>query len=392
MQSKLIIGIAFLAFHTASCQQEEIAPPSPGTCASEYTNHPLYEPYSKLLDMYQQGTLAPGSIMGVKQAGNDPWIGARGYSNLEHQKAMTVCTPFRTGSVTKMYTAAVVLKLAEKGVIGLDDNVSTYLPGLKSKISQADEMSIRQLLNHTSGLSHPTDDNLEYQLGLIHNAEYFARLTSRQRLMRYIYHKPLKHTPGSRTHYSNAGYWLLAWVVESATGRSFTESLEEHILSPLGLNETYLSRKENKNVARGYNSSGSHLQDVTRWDAADSDGDPAAGIISSAADLLLFGEALFSGKLLNSASLASMITIFEDPQCKDCGYGLGMEKWNLGSYTGFGMNGSSLGVDANLLYFPEQKTTLVLFSNYGGGNRKEVLEAVLNLSNSCGTVNKKNAR
>jgi D-alanyl-D-alanine carboxypeptidase len=380
MRSKIIIGIAFMAFHTASCQQEEIALPSLGTCTSEYTDHPLHEAYSELLNTYQKSTLAPGSIMAVKQVGEEPWIGAKGYSNLAHKTAMTVCTPFRTGSVTKMYTAALVLKLAEKGFFSLDDKVSTHLPGLKSKINGVEEISIRQLLNHTSGLSHPTDDNLEYQLGLINNPEYFARLSSRQRLTRFLYHKPLKHTPGSRTHYSNAGYWLLEWVVMSATERPFTESLQEHIFTPLGLNETYLSRKEDKNVSRGYNSSGPHLQDVTRWDAADSDGDPAAGIISTAADLLVFGEGLFSGKLLNSASLASMIAIFEDPHCMDCGYGLGIEKWTLGPYTGFGMNGSSLGVDANLLYFPEQQTTLVLFSNYGGGNRKDILEAVLNRS------------
>lgn len=380
MRTKIVARIFFIAFHTASCQQDDITAPTLATCASEYTHHPLHEPYMKLLDIYQKGTIAPGSILAIKQNGKEPWIGATGYSNLDHMTKMMVCTPFRTGSVTKMYTAALILKLVENGLIDLDDKVTTHLPALQGKIPQVDEIIIRNLLNHTSGLSHPTDDNLEYQLGLINNAEYFASLTSRQRLQRYIYNEPLKYTPGSMTQYSNAGYWLLEWIIESVTGKRFAECLQEHILTPLGLKETYIHRKENHNVARGYNSSGPYLQDVTRWDAADSDGDPAAGIISTAEELLIFGEGLFSGKLLNSETLKAMTAIFEDPHCKDCGYGLGLEKWKLGSYTGYGMNGSSLGVDANLLYFPEQKCTLVLFSNYGGGNSKEILEAALHLS------------
>jgi D-alanyl-D-alanine carboxypeptidase len=371
---KLLTWIALMTFHTAACQMEEIGAPTQILCNSDYPYHTTFE---ELLDSYQEGTIAPGSIIGIKKIGEPAWIGARGYSNLAHHSPMKVCTPFRTGSVTKMFTAALVLKLAEVGDLQLDDKVTTHLPGLTGKIPQIEDISIRQLLNHTSGLGHPTDDDLEYQLGLINNSTFFAELSPRQKLERYIFCKPLKHTPSTRTYYSNAGYWLLEWVVETATGKTFNENLNKHILLPLGLRDTYLSRKTDNNVARGYNSSGKNIMDVTHWDSADSDGDPAAGIISTAADLLVFGEGLFSGALLNEKSMEDMLNIYSAPECQDCGYGLGLEKWTLGKYTGFGMNGSSLGVDANLLHIPEQKTTLILFSNYGGGNRKEILEAFL---------------
>ena len=377
MRFKIAIWIAFTALHTASCHEEEIAAPTDTVCTIVYTSHPLHGQYMELLQAYQRQTLAPGSIAGVKQVGQPAWVGATGYGNLAHQSPMDVCTPFRTGSVTKMFTATLVLALTETGELGLDDKITAHLPALRSQVPQADEITIRQLLNHTSGLGHPTDDDLEYQLGLINNAGYFARLSPRERLHRFIYDQPLKHTPGATTYYSNAGYWLLEWVVETATGKSFAECLQERILTPLGLRETYLTKRENSRVARGYNSSGNYLQDVTQWDSADSDGDPAAGIISTAADLLTFGEALFGGVLLSQQSLEAMTAIFADPHCHDCGYGLGIEPWTVGPFIGYGMNGSSLGVDANLIYFPEQRTTVVLFSNYGGGNRKDVLEQFL---------------
>jgi len=363
-----------------SCQQEEIAVPDYRLCSATYTTHPLHERYNELLQAYQNGTVSPGSIAGVKQAGQPAWVGATGYSNLAHQSVMDACTPFRTGSVTKVFTATVVLTLTEAGKLRLDDPVTTHLPGLRGQIPHVDEITIRQLLNHTSGLGHPTDDDVHYQLGLINNPDYFARLTPRERLQRFVYDKPLKHLPGSRTYYSNAGYWLLEWIVEAATGKAFAESLREWVLAPLGLADTYLVKRVNPAVARGYNRSGSRMQDVTRWDAADGDGDPAAGIISTAADLLTFGEALFGGRLVSQQSLDAMTAMFADPHCDDCGYGLGIETWKVGRFFGYGMNGSSLGVDANLIYFPEQLTTVMLFSNYGGGNRKEVIEGFVQLS------------
>ena len=380
MRFKIAIWVAFAALYTPSCQKEKVAKPSDTVCATAYNSHPLHGRYLELLQAYQKQTMAPGSVAGIKQVGKPAWVGATGYGNLAHQSPMDVCTPFRTGSVTKMFTATLVLALAETGELGLDDKVTAYLPALHGQIPEANEITIRQLLNHTSGLSHPTDDDLEYQLGLINNADYFGRLSSRERLRRFIYDQPLKHTPGATTYYSNAGYWLLEWVVETATGLSFADCLQERLLTPLGLTETYLTKRENSRVVRGYNSSGRLLQDVTRWDSADSDGDPAAGIISTAADLLTFGEALFSGVLLGEQSLEAMTDIFVDPKCHDCGYGLGIETWKIGSFMGYGMNGSSLGVDANLIYFPEQQTTVVLFSNYGGGNRKDVLEQFLKIS------------
>jgi len=364
----------------ASCKTEDIAAPTYSRCAATYTAHPLHGTYSQLLSTYHTGTEAPGSIIGIKRAGQPAWVGAAGYSNLSHRSAMDACTPFRTASVTKMFTATVVMRLAEAGLFHLDDKVTVLLPELRGRIPQIDEITILHLLNHTSGLGHPTDDDRDYQLGLINNPGYFAGWNARKRLDRFVYGKPLKHSPGTRTYYSNAGYWLLEWLVEKATGKPFATNLNNLIIQPLHLENTYIAKQPNPDVARGYNKTGGLLKDVTVWDAADSDGDPASGIISTATDLLTFGEALFGGRLVNEESLNMMTSILPGPDCDNCGYGLGMEAWVTGPFSGYGMNGSSLGVDANLIYFPEQQTAIVVFSNYGGGNRKDVIEAFIRAS------------
>lgn len=116
------------------------------------------------------------------------------------------------------------------------------------------------------------------------------------------------------------------------------------------------------------------------WDRADSDGDPAAGLVSNAHDLLVFGEALFTGNLVSDSSLALMKETTSFPSCNgDCGYGLGIESWQTAEHSGYGKNGSSLGVDANLIFFPDQSTTIVIFSNYGGGNNKDVIDLLLDI-------------
>jgi D-alanyl-D-alanine carboxypeptidase len=101
-------------------------------------------------------------------------------------------------------------------------------------------------------------------------------------------------------------------------------------------------------------------------------------LISNAHDLLIFGEALFKGNLVSETSLAWMEETTSFPSCNgDCGYGLGIESWETDSNSGYGKNGSSMGVDANLIFFPDKNTTIVIFSNYGGGNNKDVIDSLL---------------
>lgn len=372
--------ILFWTFLFSGCGQEDIPAPPVSTCEADYSEHPYHAAYTDALVEYTSHSSAPGSVIGVKKDHSPEWIGAEGICNLEYGTPMEVCTPFRTGSVTKIFTAVIVMQLYEEHQLDLNTTVAELLPEVKGHIPEVEKMTVEQLLNHTSGLGQPTDDDVSYQLTVINHPDDIGSLNAKERLEQYIYGKSLKHAPGKDSYYSNAGYWLLQWIIEEITGKTLQQNIEERMILPLGLTNTYLEKRPDPGVSRGYNFSGNQLKDVTIWDSADSDGDPAAGIISNARDLLIFGEALFKGQLVSDTSLALMKETTSYPSCGgDCGYGLGIESWHTAQHSGYGKNGSSLGVDANLIYFPEQQTTIVIFSNFGGGNDKSVIDTLLSI-------------
>ncbi len=370
MKANLLNALFFAGLFLTSCTKQEIPQPV-SFCEESYASHPQDSLYSVFLNSYVVANQAPGSILGIKKWNEPTWVGSYGMSNIETGTFMTTCTPFRTGSVTKMFTAVVVMKLVEEGSLTLETTLTSVLPEMEGNIPQAGSITIRQLLNHTSGLKQPTDDDVHYQTSLINDPDDIGSMDAAERLENYIYGEELKNQPGDGCYYSNAGYWLLQQIIEKITGQSLQQSMEEIIFQPLLMHQTYLEKRDDSNVSRGYNFSGNKLMDVSQWDRADSDGDPAAGIISTAADLLKFGEALFTNQLLSEASLAEMKTT-------TCGYGLGIESWvTEEGHNGYGKNGSSLGVDANLICFPEDETAIVIFSNFGGGNYKKVIDEIL---------------
>lgn len=368
-----IVSIAFIG-----CKKEFISPPTALNCNTDFSSHENNKQYQEALKLYTQSNIAPGSIIGVKKHHNEEWISATGFSNLEYNTPMQPCSQFRTGSITKIFTAVVAIQLIESDSLSLESTVSSILPDIK--IPNANQITVQQLLNHTSGLSHPTSDDLSYQLSLINNPDKMKSMTYQERLNAFVYDKPLVHSPGSDSYYSNAGYWVLALIIEKITGKSIPYNIEKRIINPLNLTSTYLESKENPNVSRGYNFSGNKLRDVTLWDIAETNNDPAGGMISNAHDLLAFAEALFNGMLVSPSSLYLMKITTNFSSCNgDCGYGLGIENWKVNDNVGYGKNGFSMGVDANLIYFPEKYISVVIFSNYGGGNSKEVIEKLLEI-------------
>ncbi len=331
-----------------------------------------------LLSNYQKSNNLPGAIIGVKQFDHRGLVKAIGYSDLKNQIQMNDSIQFRCGSITKIFTAVIILQLVEEGKLGLDDTVTSILPELKPLINNAEYITIRQLLNHSSGLGHPTEDNWKYRFRMVFQPKYFYNSDFHERLKKYIYNDPLKHFPGTNQYYSNAGYWILAKVIEHIEEEGIDLVISKRICAPLGLHHTYLSKINDEKVARGYTRIGKKIKDVTKWDRADSDGDPAAGLISTACDLLKFGEALFNEQLISDSTLTKMLTINELEACSpNCEYGLGIEKWNTPLFNGYGKNGSSLGVDANLICFPQQQKVIVIFTNFGGGSDKGFMDRLI---------------
>ncbi len=199
-------------------------------------------------------------------------------------------TRFPIASLTKMMTAVSVLQLVEHGRIKLEDHVSTYLPSAP----YADQITVRQLLNHTSGLYNYGDDSFK--------AGANKTPTTPERILAIVAAKPLLAPPGTRFSYSNSGYVVLGQIIEHVFGRSLAAYEQQAILSVAGMTETTFGDPVGVvPVATGF-MSGTQGADAYAYDRSwfYADGD----IVSTARDIARFDLALMTGKLVSAKSFA----------------------------------------------------------------------------------------
>lgn len=315
---------------------------------------------------------------------------ARGYglADLEQRTPVTADTPFRIGSITKEFTAAAVLLLAERGRLSLDDTLAKFVPDFP----RADEVTIRQLLNHTSGIRNytsvpdflPTVSPRDYAA-----ADFIKVIAGAEPLYDFA--------PGTGWSYSNSGYFLLGAVIERASGQSYAEFLDANIFRPLGLNATEPDdmAKIVPGRAEGYD------KDPARPGAFRNAGHlslsvaAAAGAMrSTAGNLARWHEALLGGRVLKPTSLALMtapgrlidgrLASVARPAAQTqpgvaSDYGLGIATSVRDGRRGVGHGGSINGFNAALQTYPDIRTTVVLLTNTGGGTAKlmpRIVEAV----------------
>jgi D-alanyl-D-alanine carboxypeptidase len=220
---------------------------------------------------------------------------------------------FRIGSVTKTFTATIVLQLAAEGRLRLGDTLERYLPGV---VPKGDKITIRQLLNHRSGLVNVTDYAL--WLGRASRSPSTRPIDT----LRFAASHPLTFPPGSRWRYSNTNYIALGLVIEKTTGRPYRRELERRILEPLGLDSTELPKTR-------------LLPDLD--DEGENPSVPwaAGAIVSNARDLSRFFAALLAGRILSKDSLAEMKqTVVVDPGATADGLGIFSTELPCGRFWG----------------------------------------------------------
>lgn len=375
--SSLFFIAAVLAF---ACTDDIMVPkPEVGENVT-YESHPKHSDYVKELSDYKNATASPGSVLLVARPGEALWIGSVGKSNLAHQTPMLTHSQFRTGSVTKMLTAVVVLKLMEQDQLSLEDKLAEHLPFVKGNIPEADKITIRHLLAHLSGIIDPPNESLRYQSEIINNPSAMYASTVEDLLADYVYGKELHFAPGTGYSYSNTNYWLLGMIAERITGRSLQQLMEEMIFDPLQMSHSYLDARDDSQVARGYADlyNNGVLMDVSLWDRAEGDGGAEGGLISNAEDLYKFMTGLFEGKLIAASTLEDMKKI-QWPSCDSpyCEYGLGLEIWRMEAGIAYGHNGGLIGIEANVLYFEDSGGITVLYKNNGNGSDKSWLDVLM---------------
>jgi CubicO group peptidase (beta-lactamase class C family) len=307
------------------------------------------------MDKYVRSQLAerhiPGAAIAVVKNGKIIKSGGYGVASVEFSVPVTTETVFEIGSVSKQITAAAIMLLVEDGKVNLDEKISKYLPDAPEAWKN---VTVRNLLTHTSGVKSYTSIG-GFELSKRYKVADFIKELSKQ---------PLEFEPGSQYKYSNSGYSLLGYIIESASGKNYWEFLRSRIFGPLKMNSTADRDPQFiiKNRATGYEWEGNKL--VGR-DYELTDLFSAGAIVSTIEDLAKYDIALRSEALLKKESKAEMCKPFNLSNGKENPYGFG---WNVGEFRGqklLSHGGQTAGFAANISRYADADLDVIVLTNLG---------------------------
>ncbi|MFI9330272.1 serine hydrolase domain-containing protein [Kitasatospora sp. NPDC052868] len=265
----------------------------------------------------------PGAVAYARRGEAESRIAA-GLANTATGERARPDQRFRIASNTKSFVSTVLLQLEGEGRLSLDDNVEKWLPGVvQGAGNDGRAITVRQLLNHTSGIYDPTTEP-EFFAPYLERHEWDHVYTPREVIARAVRHKPL-FAPGGGWSYSNTNYLLAGLVIEAVTHHSALAEIQRRILAPLGLKDTSFPVTDPEIHGphlHGYDLKG---QDVTRF--SPSYDWTAGAMVSTVDDLARFHRALFTGKLLRPAQQRELLTTVEFPD--EPAYGLGVQRMDV---------------------------------------------------------------
>lgn len=337
-------------------------------CAVPVENvpYPQSEPLTRAMtELTRSGV--PGVAMAIYSPDRGWWTGAAGWAKLEDQTPMSACHLQYLQSISKTYLAVAVLQLYEQGIIQLDTPITTYLPKKHSqKISKAETITVRMLLNHTSGVP---EYNFEPALvaAILQHPDHILNPES---YLDYLTGKSLDFPPGSYYAYRNTNYLLLALMVDALTG-DHARYISEHIFAPLGLKETYYRHEKNypdyphiMNTYWDRYSDGilENVSQMQRNNVASLIGDD--GIITTPVDAVKFMHGLMTGQLVSSTTLLAMQVWAKDKKGAPR-YGLGLAYHEINGQEAIGHTGGGIGAGCELYYYPAKNLYSFIGINLG---------------------------
>ncbi|MFD5336431.1 serine hydrolase domain-containing protein [Streptomyces hawaiiensis] len=294
------------------------------------------------------------------------WRGSSGVHDLRTGRPADPAARFRAGSVTKVFTAAVALQLAEEGRLDLDRTARSYLPELIP--AAYEDVTVRRLLNHTHGIPAPDFPGTTVE-------EAYAnrfRVHDPRDMVRSATSKKPEFAPGERQHYLNIGYTVTGLIVERVTRDSYERQVARRVLGPLGLRNTYFPGTNPRITGphnHGYQTmrlddGTTGLRDVSVWGTTD--GWAAGDIVSTTADLERFTNALFRGRIVRGPLLEEMFTLPEVTDFrtgKPAAYSAGLSMKVLGGREVWGKTGGRWGYNAAIASTRNGSRTLVYSVN-----------------------------
>jgi CubicO group peptidase (beta-lactamase class C family) len=335
----LLAILGLLIFQSTLCAQDKVR---------------QLENVMTLYHKYQQFN---GSVL-VADNGKVIYEKGFGLANMEWNIPNEPDTKFRLGSITKQFTATLILQLVEQGKVKLDGKVSDYLPDYRKDTGA--RMTIHHLLSHTSGVPNYTA-----------LPGFFANVSRNpfkvDDFVKQYASGDLEFEPGSKFNYSNSGYFLLGDIIEKVTGKPYEQVLKENIFDPLGMKNTgfdhygtVLSKR-----AAGYVRTQNGYQNAAYLDM--SIPYAAGSLYSTVEDLFLWDQALYGEKILSAASKELMFK----PNLENYGYGFGVRKATLGpnkiAVAVIEHNGGINGFNTNIVRLVGDKRLIVLLDNTSQG-------------------------
>lgn len=316
------------------------------------------------LDTYLNMLFEKHKFMGtvaIDSAGEIVYSRSVGFSQLSEQPVKARETSvYQIGSITKTFTAAILMQLVEEGKLSLSTKLAEFYPGLP----QADKITIEHLLRHQSGLYNFT-----------HAEDYKKWMTeerSKEQLLALFREDEVQFEPGSQFEYSNTNYVLLGFIIEDITGESYVAQLQKRITDPLNIDNTYYGDgiDPEKGEAASFRYVNSEWTALPETDM--SIPYSAGALASTTGDMITFIRALFNGKLVSEESLDKMMSM-------QYNYGLGLGQVPFYDKIAYGHNGGIDGFVSSLIYFPKEDVTLAVVTNGLNYNFNDILIGILSI-------------
>ncbi len=358
----IFIGFCLLVL-TIGCQEEQVSDPIIYACTPTEllsNNHPKSDQFQMILD--QTTETLPGIQFSVLQNDTLSFHGSSGMADIPNNVALMPCTKTMVGSISKIFTAVLIMQAVEEKIVDINDLMQDHLPiSLIEGITNYDQITVRQLLNHSSGIEDYLGANYHIQSLNVPN----RKLTQEEKI-HLIDGKDERFPPGEKYEYSNTNYVLLGLMIEEIRNQNLWDVVDQYIIEPLGLQNTMMGTHDTplpEGTARPYVATGnSKFMDIHQYsvsDAATGDG----GIASCTQDLIIFMKALIRGELISIRTYEDMMQDRIVIEAEEEWYGLGLEMVNSAEGSIVGHTGSTSSYNAILYYYPESETFISVALN-----------------------------
>lgn len=317
-----------------------------------------FDKIDSLLVYLNQNNKFMGQVC-IREAGNIVFDKAYGFADVENKLKANKTTKYKVGSITKTFTAVIIMQLLEERKLKIDTKLSKFYP----QIPNAEKITIHELLHHRTGiLDFLNGDKTTNVQATVSKDEMIAKIAAYKSVFE----------PNSKFEYSNSNYYLLARIIEDVSKKDYASNLNDRILNKIQLKNTSIATHANSvnNEALSYSFKDKKWNLSQEWDMSMPFG--SGNLSSTASDLTFFFDALFSGKLLKKSSVDEMTKLEQS-------YGKGLMTFPFGERKFYGHTGGIEGFRAVVGYYPSEKTGISLIVNGDNYNRNDIMLGILSI-------------